>query len=173
MGRHQEILQVVGYQNSGKTTLMEKLIRRATAHQLKVASIKHHGHGGIPETNYTKDSARHEKAGACLTSVEGDGMLRLSIQQEEWELEDILAIYSRFPLDYVFIEGYKKADYPKVVLLQLEEDYKLLQSLSNIVCVLYWSTYTGEKHCDYPMFSMEEEEQYMTFLERKFKADDR
>lgn len=40
------ILQVVGYQNSGKTTLIEKLCQLAECEGLKLGCFKHHGHGG-------------------------------------------------------------------------------------------------------------------------------
>lgn len=81
MGQYQKILQVVGYQNSGKTTLMEQLIREATATELRVATIKHHGHGGIPDVESSKDSTRHERAGAAVAAVEGGGVLRLSAKR--------------------------------------------------------------------------------------------
>lgn len=67
------ILQIVGFQNSGKTTLSEKLIFRASKAGLKAASIKHHGHGGPPDNELSsKDSIRHHEAGAVISSVEGD-----------------------------------------------------------------------------------------------------
>lgn len=40
------ILQVVGFQNSGKTTLIEKLCQLAEREGLKLGCFKHHGHGG-------------------------------------------------------------------------------------------------------------------------------
>lgn len=43
------ILQVVGYQNSGKTTLIEKLCQLAECEGLKLGCFKHHGHGGTPD----------------------------------------------------------------------------------------------------------------------------
>ncbi len=60
LGKNCPILQIVGFQNSGKTTLTEKLIFRASIAGLKAASIKHHGHGGTPDTELSsKDSIRH------------------------------------------------------------------------------------------------------------------
>ena len=40
------ILQVVGYQNSGKTSFVSELTARLSATGLRVGVIKHHGHGG-------------------------------------------------------------------------------------------------------------------------------
>ena len=43
------ILQVVGYQNSGKTTLIEKLCQLADEEEMQLGCFKHHGHGGKPD----------------------------------------------------------------------------------------------------------------------------
>ena len=48
-GQSPSILQIVGYQNSGKTTLVGKIVHVLTESEMKVATIKHHGHGGFPE----------------------------------------------------------------------------------------------------------------------------
>ncbi|MGE7674024.1 molybdopterin-guanine dinucleotide biosynthesis protein B [Lysinibacillus sp. NPDC094403] len=169
MGHHRKILQIVGYQNSGKTTLMEQLITQATTEGFRVGSIKHHGHGGIPMIESSKDSVRHEKAGASVTAVEGEGTLRMSIHQNNWQLADILAIYETFNMDIIFIEGYKNEDYPKVVLLRQAEDQSLLQKVTNIVCVLYWPTYPLNKPLDYPTFSIQEKAQYIEFLMQEMR----
>ena len=47
---------------------------------MKVATIKHHGHGGFPEVAQ-KDSERHRKAGAIVSSVEGAGLLSFFIKR--------------------------------------------------------------------------------------------
>ncbi|MDD1502142.1 molybdopterin-guanine dinucleotide biosynthesis protein B [Lysinibacillus sp. CNPSo 3705] len=169
MGQHRKILQIVGYQNSGKTTLMEQLITQATTEGFRVGTIKHHGHGGIPMIESSKDSVRHEKAGASITAVEGQGTLRMSIHQSNWQLADILAIYETFQMDIIFIEGYKNEDYPKVVLLRQAEDESLLGKVTNIVCVLYWPTYPLNKPLDYPTFLINEKAQYMDFLMQEMR----
>ena len=169
LGQHRKILQIVGYQNSGKTTLMEQLITQATAEGFLVGTIKHHGHGGIPMIESSKDSVRHEKAGASVTAVEGQGTLRMSIHQSHWQLADILAIYESINMDIILIEGYKNEHYPKIVLLRQAEDQSLLQTVSNIVCVLYWPTYPLDKSLEYPTFSIHEKAQYMDFLMREMR----
>ncbi|MBG9453489.1 molybdopterin-guanine dinucleotide biosynthesis protein B [Lysinibacillus sphaericus] len=169
MGQHRKILQIVGYQNSGKTTLMEQLITQAATEGFRVGTIKHHGHGGIPMIESSKDSVRHEKAGASVAAVEGEGTLRMSIHQSNWQLADILAIYETFNMDMILIEGYKNEDYPKVVLLRQAEDESLLQKVSNIICVLYWPTYPLNKPLDYPAYSIQEEAKYMEVLMQEMR----
>ncbi|MFJ7953733.1 molybdopterin-guanine dinucleotide biosynthesis protein B [Lysinibacillus sp. NPDC096418] len=169
LGHDRKILQVVGYQNSGKTTIMEQLIAHATTEGFRVGTIKHHGHGGIPMIESSKDSVRHEQAGASITAVEGAGTLRMSIHQSNWQLADILAIYSSIEMDLILIEGYKKEHYPKVVLLRQAEDQSLLQQVTNIVCVLYWPTYPLDISLDYPTFSINEKAQYIDFLMQEMR----
>lgn len=169
LGQFRKILQIVGYQNSGKTTLIEQLIKQATAAGLRVGTIKHHGHGGVPLLDASKDSGRHEKAGADVTAVEGAGTLRMSIHQNHWHLAEILEMYASFPLDVILIEGYKKEHYPKVVLLRTVQDEALLQQVSNIICVLYWPSYPLDSSLAIPAFSIHEEAQYMKFLWKEMR----
>ncbi len=91
MGKATSILQIVGYQNSGKTTLVEKVVYALAEQNMKVATIKHHGHGGFPEVAQ-KDSERHRKAGAVVSSVEGAGFLSLSSLRENWSLQEIIQL---------------------------------------------------------------------------------
>jgi len=84
LGQHRTVLQIVGYQNSGKTTLAEKLISYACNKGLRVGSIKHHGHGGAPASNLTKDSTRHAQAGAVVSAVEGDGVVQLQLAKNTY-----------------------------------------------------------------------------------------
>ncbi|MEO4053123.1 molybdopterin-guanine dinucleotide biosynthesis protein B [Solibacillus sp. CAU 1738] len=168
--QHQKILQIVGYQNSGKTTLIEQLITQALTEGLRVGTIKHHGHGGIPMVESSKDSIRHEQAGACVTAVEGNGTLRMTIRQNEWQLANILEIYASFPVDTILIEGYKNEHYPKVVLLRTAQDQALLHKVSNIICILYWPTYVHDITLDVPVFSIHEKTQYMEFLLKEMRA---
>ncbi|RHW43198.1 molybdopterin-guanine dinucleotide biosynthesis protein B [Neobacillus notoginsengisoli] len=143
------IFQIVGFQNSGKTTLSESLITIFKEAGLKVSSIKHHGHGGKPEVHEQKDSARHLSAGAEAVLVEGGGRLLIHSEKEEWTLEEQLAMLSAFYPDVILIEGHKNAAYPKIVLLRNEQDEILLQQLENILALAYWQ---NKPETSYPAF---------------------
>jgi molybdopterin-guanine dinucleotide biosynthesis adapter protein len=160
------VLQVVGYQNSGKTTYVEKVIKQATKLGLRVATVKHHGHGGTPYMNENgKDSDRHRLAGALATSVEGDGVLQLYSKQNEWKLVDILKIYQQLRLDLVIVEGYKKENYPKVVLLRSEEDLELVDQLTNIIALISWFPLTDEVKRKFVTFNLDNEESVLLILQ--------
>ncbi|WP_088066678.1 molybdopterin-guanine dinucleotide biosynthesis protein B [Gottfriedia luciferensis] len=158
------ILQIVGFQNSGKTTLIEKLIQSANQSGLQVATIKHHGHGGVPafELNH-KDSVKHLNAGAIVSSVEGDGVLQLRTNMMNWDLKKTIQLYQFFSTDLIFIEGYKRESYPKVVLLKDESDLSLLDTLTNIKCVVSHVELSKERLKDYRVFDINDEENYLDF----------
>lgn len=130
------IIQVVGYKKSGKTTLSSRMIELASAHGYRTGSCKHHGHG-TPDVLDGTDSRRHQKAGAVISGVEGGGTLNLSIPDVHWDLKRILAFYKLVETDLIIIEGFKKESYPKVVLIRNEEDLSLLQELTNVIAVVY------------------------------------
>ncbi|MGH1327022.1 molybdopterin-guanine dinucleotide biosynthesis protein B [Bacillus pretiosus] len=163
MGKAPSILQIVGYQNSGKTTLVEKIVYALAERNMKVATIKHHGHGGFPEVAQ-KDSEKHRKAGAVVSSVEGAGLLSLSSLREEWSLQEIIRLYEFFEVDTILIEGYKKESYPKVVLLRSAEDVELLHKVENIVAVITWHDAPANLREEYKVFDITEEELYIDWF---------
>lgn len=169
MERSFPIIQIVGFQNSGKTTLMEKLISTATEEGLNVAAFKHHGHGGMIEDKMKKDSAKHQRAGAVLVGVEGNGMLQIQAKRKKWALKKIIDLYHFFNPDVLFIEGYKQEHYPKVVMIREKGDWENLQSLTNIICVLSWNTFTFKK-CSFPIFHINEQEEYIKLIIEKIKT---
>ena len=63
------ILSVVGRSNSGKTTLLEKLIRELARRGRHVGTIKHHFHGPVTVDVPGKDSWRHREAGARAVAL--------------------------------------------------------------------------------------------------------
>lgn len=137
VGHHPSILQIIGYKNSGKTTIMEKLAAAADKKGWSVGCLKHHGHGGEPEAG-KGDSERYSQAGASVSGVEGEGRLLLSLKKEQWTLEEILELYVFLKVDCLFIEGYKQAKYKKAVILKSEEDVELLKMAEQVIAVLYW-----------------------------------
>ncbi|HDR7799599.1 molybdopterin-guanine dinucleotide biosynthesis protein B [Bacillus tropicus] len=163
MGKAPSILQIVGYQNSGKTTLVEKVVCALAERKMKVATIKHHGHGGFPEVAQ-KDSERHRKAGAIVSSVEGAGLLSMSSLREDWSLQEIIRLYEFFEVDTILIEGYKKESYPKVVLLRSAEDVELLHKVENIVAVITWYDAPANLREEYTVFHITEEELYIDWF---------
>lgn len=168
MERTVPVLQIVGYQNSGKTTVTEKLVKALTNEGVRVGTIKHHGHGGYPELPLQKDSERHRQAGAIVSAVEGDGLLSLSAASH-WSLEEIIRLYTCFEAEVIIVEGYKKEPYPKVVLLRSEEDASLLESVGNVIAVITWNEAPTTWHENYKVFHITEDEEYIDWFVQRMR----
>lgn len=145
-----KICQIVGYKNAGKTTVMQQLIQYFTSSGWKVGALKHHGHGGDPTIETATDSYRHFAAGAELSAVQGEATTHLILPNRQ--LSDLVALYQLIKTDILLIEGFKKANYPKIVLLRNRKEVSILHELSTIIAVGTWDNevHTGEK----PVFSV-------------------
>ncbi|WP_419888717.1 molybdopterin-guanine dinucleotide biosynthesis protein B [Neobacillus niacini] len=132
------IFQIVGYQNSGKTTIIMKLIEILKKNDLKSVTIKHHGHGGRPDILSQKDSAKHINAGAVASLIEGGGRLCLQADETALTLEEQIRFVDFFRPDIIFIEGHKMKSYPKLLILRDRNDLPLISDVSNIKTVIVW-----------------------------------
>ncbi len=96
----------IGYSNSGKTTLIEKLIPRFRAQGLTVSAIKN-AHHGFDMDRPGKDSHRYREAGAgqVLISTTERWALLTETPDGHATLEDLLAQLA--PCDLVIVEGFK------------------------------------------------------------------
>jgi molybdopterin-guanine dinucleotide biosynthesis protein B len=168
------ILQIVGYQNSGKTTLMTKLVERLSSEGVSVGTIKHHGHGGEPEIgDQGKDTDLHRKAGASVVAVEGEGTLQLTARNSYWELQKMVELYKVFEVDIILVEGYKKEDYPKIVLLRGDEAEELLSQLTNIMCVVSRIPISKVKDDCTPYFLRVDDEEYLSYIVNQVRGQRR
>ncbi|MFZ3579299.1 molybdopterin-guanine dinucleotide biosynthesis protein B [Virgibacillus sp. DJP39] len=128
-----DIVQIVGYKNSGKTTLMKKLIEHFTKNGIKVGSLKHHGHGGEINPPKRTDSTSHFEAGSLISGVQGESTTQLTFHNLTFG--SLIQMYTLLPIDLLLIEGFKQATYPKIVLVRSADDLGLLHELSNIIAV--------------------------------------
>ncbi len=107
------VLCFVGRKNSGKTTLMEKVIAGLKAAGHRVAAVKHDAHR-FEIDHPGKDSYRFSAAGADITVISSREKTAVVLHhREEIPLESIL---SRFVegVDIILAEGYKASRFPKI-----------------------------------------------------------
>ncbi len=100
-------VSLVGKSNSGKTTLLEKLVRELKSRGLRVGTIKHDLHD-FDIDRPGKDSWRHAQAGAD-TVVISSPRRAAAIQrlQREYPLAELVARFFD-DVDLVVTEGYKR-----------------------------------------------------------------
>jgi len=114
------IVSFVGRSNSGKTTLIERVIPELVLAGYRVATIKHAGHGFDLDTE-GKDSWRHKRAGASAVIVVSKGSLAMFADvSSEIRVEELRDRFLDTTLDLVIAEGWKSGGFPKVVVIRDE-----------------------------------------------------
>lgn len=116
------VIAIVGWKNSGKTTLVTKLIAEFVRRGLKVASIKH-AHHMFEIDHEGTDSFRHRQAGAssvAIVSARRVGLVREIAEGEEPPFEVVLQ--SLGPADLVIVEGYKSLPLKKIEVRRRESN---------------------------------------------------
>lgn len=118
---------VMGWKNSGKTGLMERLVAEITCRGFTVSTVKHVHHDvdlDIPG----KDTHRHRLAGASETVLASAH--RFAIMREhrgpEPSLTEILARLAR--VDLILVEGYKRDSHRKIEVWREATGQPLIQT---------------------------------------------
>ena len=117
------VIGIAGWKNSGKTTLVTRLVRELARRGFRVATIKHSHHpvrGDAPDTGKDTDTTRHRAAGAtavAILSPAGWGLVGaeaafMLAPDPDPPLPTIVAALG--PADVVVVEGMKRAGIPKI-----------------------------------------------------------
>lgn len=107
------VIAFIGKPDSGKTTLLEKLIPELRRRGYRIGTIKHHVHA-FEMDKPGKDTWRHKQAGAntvALSSPTGLGIIR--DVDEDLTIEELVGRYYG-DTDLVIAEGYKRLGLPKI-----------------------------------------------------------
>jgi molybdopterin-guanine dinucleotide biosynthesis adapter protein len=112
------ILCFVGRSNSGKTTLIERVIPELVRAGYKVATVKHAGHGFDLDTE-GKDSWRHKRAGASSVMVLSKGSMAMFADvPDQMKVEEVRDRFLDHTYDLIIAEGWKNEGYPKIVIVR-------------------------------------------------------
>ncbi len=110
-----KIISVTGYKKSGKTTLVEKLVRALKKYG-SVGTIKHINEHNINEPN--TDTWKHAKAGAdVVVAVTQNELVKYSRNNN---LTNALDELSNEGMDFAVVEGFKESKLPKIALGDIE-----------------------------------------------------
>jgi molybdopterin-guanine dinucleotide biosynthesis protein B len=120
------VFGVAGFKNSGKTTLVERMIGEISARGYSVSTIKH-AHHNFDIDHPGRDSHRHRQAGAKEVAVLSRHRWALIHELrggQEPSMEEMLAKLS--PGDLVIVEGYKFGPQPKIEIRDLSLSHREL-----------------------------------------------
>ena len=132
MQRKPFLFAVSGVKNSGKTTLITKLIPILSGYGLKVATIKHDGHEFCPDVPGT-DTYAHLQAGACGTAVFSATRYMVVKQQEQVSEQQLAQLFPE--ADLILLEGFKYSSYPKVEIVRRGNSRRCVCSGESLMAV--------------------------------------
>jgi molybdopterin-guanine dinucleotide biosynthesis protein B len=113
------VICIVGHSNSGKTTLIEKLLGELSRRGYRVATIKH-AHHAVELDTPGKDSYRYKRAGAVKSMLlTRDALQLVADAKEEREPEQLAQRYLG-DADLVLAEGFSHAPGAKIEVLRRE-----------------------------------------------------
>ena len=108
-----KIVGIVGWKDSGKTTIATKIINRLSSKNFRVASIKH-AHHEFDIDHENTDSFKHRLAGSSQVIVSSSKRwVKISElnNSKEKTLDELINQLSE--IDIVIVEGFKNENHPK------------------------------------------------------------
>ena len=148
------------YSGTGKTAVMERVIRELTRKGLRVGVIKHDGHD-FEIDHPGKDSFRHAQAGA-QTVVIASLQKTAVIEQAGSTLEQCLQRVRN--VDIILVEGFKHADIPRIGLCRKETGKGFTDDLNSFIAVV---TDDAEVQTTVPRFSFDDAAGIADFILRE------
>jgi len=152
------IIGVAGYKNSGKTGIVEGIVKELKSRDYRVATVKH-----VPEEGFTLDQSetdtwRHAQAGADKVALVSPDEFSI-LDKREVTLEEVLLSLEN--LDFVILEGFRSSEAVPKIMVAHDED--TASSLDDDFTVGFVGVGVGEK----PVFDREDIESVTNLVEKK------
>jgi molybdopterin-guanine dinucleotide biosynthesis adapter protein len=163
------IVSIVGKSDSGKTTLIEKIVPELNRRGYKVATVKHDVHG-FEIDREGKDSWRHKRAGAhtvVLSSPEKIAVVR--DVERDVSLDELRSRFIR-DVDIIISEGYKNDRHPKIEVYRKDAGGELLCSKKDILIAV-----ASDREFDIgvPCINIDDTKEIVNIIEGKFLKKER
>ncbi|MFC1798994.1 molybdopterin-guanine dinucleotide biosynthesis protein B [Thermodesulfobacteriota bacterium] len=156
------IISIVGKSESGKTTLIEKLIPVLRSRGYRVGILKHAFHK-LEIDKKGKDSWRHKNAGAETVVVSAPGTI-VMVKDSREESIDALNEYFQ-DMDLVITEGFKNENKPRIeVFRQANNDTPISNGNHNLIALVT----DADVDIKIPVFGLEDVKPLADLIEKKF-----
>ncbi|MBI5250073.1 MAG: molybdopterin-guanine dinucleotide biosynthesis protein B [Desulfomonile tiedjei] len=159
------IVSIVGKSDSGKTTLLEKIVKELRKRGRRVATIKHDAHS-FEIDHEGKDSWRHKKAGANITIISSPSKMAMVLDTDhDHTLSELRDEFIR-KVDLIITEGYKREGHPKIEVFRRELKRELLcEEDDNLVAI---AGDPANPPDGVPVFDLNRPEPLCDFIEARF-----
>lgn len=152
---------IVGKSNSGKTTLIVKIIEELKKRGYKVGTLKHHSHcSHIDQPG--KDTWKHYHAGAQQVMISSPSSYAIYKRIEKELTIDELLNHNK-EVDIVLIEGYKRANMQKIEVVRKERSTEMICSPNEVLAVASDINFDIEK----PLFDINDYLSISDFIEER------
>jgi len=162
-----KVVAFVAKSNTGKTTLLEQVIRELKNRGYKVGAIKHDAHS-FDIDHPGKDSHRLTQAGAdtmLITSPEKLALIKKHAAAPP--LEELIATYFS-DVDIVLTEGFKMSSLPKIEVHRQERSPTLLCRGEHHDPMLIAVASDESLNLDVPILDLNDIKGVTDFIERTF-----
>jgi molybdopterin-guanine dinucleotide biosynthesis protein MobB len=160
------VISFIGRHNSGKTTVLQKVIRILSDQGCRVGVIKHSSHDfniDVPDT----DSFRLFQAGARAISVSSAQKLAFYKHVQEDTSLDELCRLMQDDVDIIFTEGFKREDRPKIEVARQGISSDLINPHNLIALVVDFPV----SEVKVQVFGFDDAESLCRFIQDNFMAD--
>ncbi len=163
------VFGIVGWKDSGKTTLAEGLLEEFTNRGITISLVKH-THHNVDVDRPGTDSYRHRVAGArevVLASGSRFALMHEYRNKPELELADLLDRMA--PCDLVLVEGFKRTPIPKIEVHRKGKDHELIATFDSSVVAIVADFPIAK--IDLPFFKQTEVTKIADFIRDYINAD--
>ncbi|MEW9698528.1 molybdopterin-guanine dinucleotide biosynthesis protein B [Paenibacillus sp. SI8] len=154
-----------GYSNSGKTTLIAKVVTEMKRRGYRVGVMKHDAHGHYKEKEGT-DSTTFIRTGADAVVTISPEAVHVYEKKASPELSGQLEAFAH--LDYIIIEGFKKEKHPKIAVIRTLEQTVILDELDPAPIAVVSNLHVGREGM--PSFHLDDASAVASFIVRFFEA---
>ncbi|CAH1199578.1 Molybdopterin-guanine dinucleotide biosynthesis adapter protein [Paenibacillus allorhizoplanae] len=158
-------LGFAGFSNSGKTTLVAKLIVEMKQRGHRIAVMKHDAHGHYKEAQGADSTVFVETGADAVVTLSPNGV-HIYEKNESPSLEEQLVAYAH--LDYIFIEGFKREKHPKIGVYRTIEQKELLKGLAPSLIAVATDLTILEGDFTLPHFNLNDIRGIADFIEQFF-----
>ena len=159
------IVSIVGRSDSGKTTLLEALIKVLKQRGRRTAVIKHAA-DDFELDKPNKDSWRFSQAGSDVSAISSKDRLAVIRRLENDPDPQVLAQYAGADCDLVLTEGFKQYAYPKIEIIRSDQGSELVSPPEQLLAIV------TDKPLDInvPQFTRDDVAKIADLIEQKYLA---
>ena len=154
-----KMISVIGYSGSGKTHLIEFIIKKfKTEFNLEVSVVKNIHEHRIDEEG--KDSFKFSEAGAVFSIIKNKFNQNAIYLKKEISIDALVNWLNKSPykVDLVIIEGFRNVSYPTILCVkELQDiDAQLSNNVKLISGLITLNKFSEERDFQIPIFSIQQ-----------------